>query len=387
MTLEKQLTDLAVDWGDLAVYDVYPRRLPDLYAGQPLLVSGRFTVPGEAAVKITGRQAGRAWADEQPVVLDAWSEGNDAMAPVWAKARVTDLMNALWIEDDPDAEEAVTRLGLEYGLVTRFTSFLAVEDAFLRGLANADGHDAGVLGLTGTGMGGGGTGEGTIGLGELGTVGYGGGGGTGVGYGMWSAMARPASSPPAEPMTRAFDSGMPLSDPLGAALGNEESRRTAVAERSMGYGAPAPTALRGRSAAVPMVRAGAAVIRGDLSREVIQRVIRSHMNEIRFCYEQQLAARPDLSGRVTVNFVISASGAVQAASVAGSTLSNPIAEGCMAQAVRRWSFPAVPDGGVIAVSYPFLFAPSEAGPPPPSVALPPLRPDEDVIDSLANPRR
>jgi len=113
--------------------------------GQPLLVSGRFDTPGEHVVTITGRQAGRSWTDEQPVVLDAFAEGNDAMAPVWAKARVADLMNALWLEDDPDAEEQVTQLGLGFGLVTRFTSFLAVEDAFLPVVAQRVGTSGLVL--------------------------------------------------------------------------------------------------------------------------------------------------------------------------------------------------------------------------------------------------
>jgi TonB family protein len=158
----------------------------------------------------------------------------------------------------------------------------------------------GGLGLRGTGRGGGGTGEGTIGLGNLGTIGHGGGGGSGSGYGRGAG------------------------------------------------------GFRGRDAKVPQIRSGNADVRGSLSKEVIRRVIQRHINEVRFCYEQELNSRPDISGRVQVKFIISPSGAVQAANVESSTLGSPKAEQCIATAVRRWTFPAPDGGGIVIVSYPFV---------------------------------
>jgi TonB family protein len=162
----------------------------------------------------------------------------------------------------------------------------------------------GGLGLRGTGRGGGGTGEGTIGLGNLGTIGHGGGGGTGSGYGRGAG------------------------------------------------------GLRGREARVPRIRTGNADVRGSLSREVIRRVIQRHINEVRFCYEQQLNARPDLEGRVMVSFIIAPSGAVQSAAVGNTTINNSNVEACIVQAVRRWTFPAPDGGGVVGVNYPFVLSTS-----------------------------
>jgi TonB family protein len=162
----------------------------------------------------------------------------------------------------------------------------------------------GGLGLRGTGRGGGGTGEGTIGLGNLGTIGHGGGGGSGSGYGRGAG----------------------------------------------GFG--------GRQARVPRIRSGAADVRGSLSKEVIRRVIRRHINEVRFCYEQELNQRPDLEGRVTISFIISPTGAVQSSAVANSTMGNARVESCIAQAVRRWSFPAPEGGGIVVVNYPFMLTAS-----------------------------
>ncbi len=159
----------------------------------------------------------------------------------------------------------------------------------------------GGLGLRGTGRGGGGLGQGTIGMGNFGTIGRGGGRGEGEG----------------------------------------------------GYGRGVG-GFRGRAAGVPQVRSGGAEVRGSLSKEVIRRVVRRHINEVKFCYEQQLNARPDLSGRVTTRFVISPTGSVQSAMIGSSSLRNEAVESCIVQAVRRWTFPAPDGGGVVVVNYPFL---------------------------------
>jgi TonB family protein len=159
----------------------------------------------------------------------------------------------------------------------------------------------GGLGLRGTGRGGGGLGQGTIGMGNFGTIGRGGGRGAGEG----------------------------------------------------GYGRGVG-GFRGRSAGVPQVRSGGAEVRGSLSKEVIRRVVRRHINEVKFCYEQQLNARPDLQGRVTTKFVISPTGSVQSAMVGSSSLRNEAVESCIVRAVRRWTFPAPDGGGVVVVNYPFL---------------------------------
>jgi TonB family protein len=157
----------------------------------------------------------------------------------------------------------------------------------------------GGLGLRGTGRGGGGTGEGTIGLGNLNTIGHGGGGGSGSGYGRGAG------------------------------------------------------GLGGRRGRAPRIRSGAAMVKGSLSKEVIRRIVHRHINEVKFCYERQLAKRPDLSGRVAIKFIISGTGAVQMAAVASSTVGDPVVENCIAQAVRRWTFPQPEGGGIVIVTYPF----------------------------------
>ena len=115
-----------------------------------------------------------------------------------------------------------------------------------------------------------------------------------------------------------------------------------------------PEARLGESGPLPQVRTGDADVRGSLSQDVIRRVIRRHIGEVRFCYESALQDRPTLAGRVNVQFVVSPTGAVQTASIADSDLNAPAVDACIANAVRRWTFPAPEGGGVVVVTYPFV---------------------------------
>ena len=75
---------------------------------------------------------------------------------------------------------------------------------------------------------------------------------------------------------------------------------------------------------------------------------------MKFCYEQGLQARPDLEGRVVTRFLIGPTGAVASATVQSSDLGDGRVESCIANAVRRWTFPQPEGGGIVRVSYPFL---------------------------------
>lgn len=114
-----------------------------------------------------------------------------------------------------------------------------------------------------------------------------------------------------------------------------------------------PPINRGDPLAAAPAPAGAQVTGGSIDKEVIRRVIRRHVNEIRFCYEKQLARNPSLAGTVSVSFRISTTGAVDKSEVKSSTLNNPDVESCIATRVLNWVFPA-PIGGPVGVTYPFV---------------------------------
>jgi len=103
------------------------------------------------------------------------------------------------------------------------------------------------------------------------------------------------------------------------------------------------------------------VVKGSLDKSIIRRVIRRHINEVKYCYQAELQSSPDLYGRVVVNFSIMPNGQVAASKVERSTMKNNRVEGCVTRAVRRWLFPKPHNGGVVVVSYPFVFRSAGTG--------------------------
>jgi TonB family protein len=99
-------------------------------------------------------------------------------------------------------------------------------------------------------------------------------------------------------------------------------------------------------------------VRGQLDKEIIRRIVRRHVNEVKYCYDQALARQPKLDGRLVTQFTISGTGQVLASVVQSSTLQSPAVEMCVVNAVKRWQFPAPEKGGLVIVSYPFQFSPA-----------------------------
>jgi hypothetical protein len=100
-----------------------------------------------------------------------------------------------------------------------------------------------------------------------------------------------------------------------------------------------------------------AVVRGSLDKELVRRVVRQHLNEVRYCYEQALPRRPALAGRVVAQFTIAPTGRVLVAALQSSSLGDSAVESCIVEATRRWPFPQPAGGGIVIVSYPFQLAP------------------------------
>ena len=116
--------------------------------------------------------------------------------------------------------------------------------------------------------------------------------------------------------------------------------------------------LTGRGKTVTKIVPGKTTVVGGLDKDVIAKIIRSHQNEIKYCYETELNKNPSLAGKVSVAFTIDPAGAVSEANVTETTLNNSTAENCMLSRIRRWKFPEPKGGGVVAVTYPWLFSPA-----------------------------
>lgn len=171
----------------------------------------------------------------------------------------------------------------------------------LGALHTVTGRGSSGMGLRGSGSGGGGTGKGSLfGAGEL---------GTGIGSGTGSGKGRGAG----------------------------------------GVGLPGPKAKEAQLS----LDDGGAKVRGFLSKEQIDRVVRANQAAIKYCFEVEMQRQPKLQGAVHMSWRIDLAGRVTVVKVAKSTLGNARVEGCMSRQIKRWVFPK-PDGGEVDVLYPFL---------------------------------
>jgi len=125
------LVGISIDWGDLDVHDVYPSLIPDLYAGEPLVIVGQYDGSGSETVHLSGNVAGRRWNENVQVVLPGSQEDNDVIATLWARKKIHDLSRQMYntygyIEQNQDIIDEITDTALDYQIMSEYTSFVAV---------------------------------------------------------------------------------------------------------------------------------------------------------------------------------------------------------------------------------------------------------------------
>lgn len=122
------ITDISIDWGGLEVADLTPSQVPDLFDVQPLIINGRYKKPGSGTVVLKGRRGGFPVVFEASVTLPELSTNGKALQMAWARRRIEALGAVQYNVAQPQVVEQITALGLEYHLVTKYTSLVAVED-------------------------------------------------------------------------------------------------------------------------------------------------------------------------------------------------------------------------------------------------------------------
>jgi Ca-activated chloride channel family protein len=121
------LTDIRLELPPGLDLETLPRRIPDLYAGEPLLVALRGPALPDWVV-VHGKLAEQPWSTR--VTLEGGQQGT-ALAPEWGRRKIADLMTRLHDAQHDDAREALRRqvvaTGLRHHLVSRYTSLVAVD--------------------------------------------------------------------------------------------------------------------------------------------------------------------------------------------------------------------------------------------------------------------
>lgn len=116
------LTDIQLSFQGLAVDEIYPKRIPDLFSAKPVVISGQYRDAGRGSVKITGKMGGHPFERIVPVELAALVQ-REGIRSLWARTKVGELVN----DGEAKNQAAITELGIHYSIMTPFTSFVAVE--------------------------------------------------------------------------------------------------------------------------------------------------------------------------------------------------------------------------------------------------------------------
>src|SRR5436190_2444769 len=82
------LTEVAIEWNGLAVSDIYPKKIPDLFSAKPVILSGRYATGGRGVIRLKGMMSGREFVREIPVELPERETQHDVLGTLWARSKV-----------------------------------------------------------------------------------------------------------------------------------------------------------------------------------------------------------------------------------------------------------------------------------------------------------
>lgn len=302
------LTGVSVDFEGFRAYDVEPPAVPDVLAERPVIVFGKWKGKARGEVVISGQISDGRYRETLTVSKHSPRPENGALRYLWARHRIALLSDYQQVSADDDRVETITKLGLDYNLLTAYTSFVAVDSE-----VRADGDAETVAqplplpqGVPETAV------------------------SRGIGAPRMLGNAMPAPSAMPDFVQKGF-------------AGSAEPLRESVSEPE--EDAAAPPAFTVELVADKMV------IQGALSGELVERVFRHHMEEIATCARGAGESGGPAESEVTLRVVIGGDGKVQRVEVRPNGKRSPVLESCVSAMVRRWQYDLPVDGQPVTVDY------------------------------------
>lgn len=123
------LAELSLDLKAFDAFDIYPKKLPDLFKGTQVVVTGRYRTPKEASVVLSGSMNGKRQVYEYRADAAKESKAYEFVPRLWAIRKVGYVLDEIRLNGErPELKDEVVALGKKYGIVTPYTSYLVVED-------------------------------------------------------------------------------------------------------------------------------------------------------------------------------------------------------------------------------------------------------------------
>ncbi len=120
------LTDIKIRTSGFETYDVHPAHLPDLMAQRPVILFGKWRGPIGGTFELQGKNGHGDYVTRLDVAGTQPDEGNRALRYLWARSRIAELSDYGARDLSAEKVKEITALGLNYSLLTQYTSFIAV---------------------------------------------------------------------------------------------------------------------------------------------------------------------------------------------------------------------------------------------------------------------
>ncbi len=123
------IKNIAINYGGLDKYDIYPKALPSLFAGTQLTILGRYRNAGIFTTTFTGDVGSQSVSLASNLSYPSQMPNQPFVARMWASAKIDHLLDEIDLYGElPELKNAVKELGKKYCIITPYTSYLVIED-------------------------------------------------------------------------------------------------------------------------------------------------------------------------------------------------------------------------------------------------------------------
>jgi len=290
------LTHVKVNFNGFAAYDVEPITIPDVLAERPVIVFGKWRGTPQGAITLSGISGSGKYTNTIKAGEAKPLKANAALKYLWARYRITLLSDYNMLRSNDKRIKEVTDLGLNYNLLTAYTSFVAV-DTEIRNQGDKPTTVKQPLPLP-----------------------------QGVSnYAVGGAMP-----------------SMPMSVPrLVAPM--KKYKTEAVRE----------DAMRGeKQDATTKVSVSNIVVSGGISKEAVLDVAKKQLGDLEKCRSEN-----NLKGKLVISLIINKDGTIKDIKIVSGASINKTGNKCIIEAVKKWKFPATTDGKEAKAAITITFTP------------------------------
>jgi Ca-activated chloride channel family protein len=300
------LTHITVDYKGFDAYDIEPITIPDVLADRPVLVFGKWRGRPAGSITVKGISGSGAFRETIDLAKVSPTKNNTALRYLWARHRIALLSDYNSLKSNDKRIQEVTQLGLDYNLLTAYTSFVAVDNQ----VRNKQGA------LT--------TVRQPLPLPE-GVSDYAVGG---------RHMASPAMT---MPMRKSVGNTAAGPQPLQAQenMQKKEEAKSKDASKDLGT----------RQTIVDEIS-----VPSGMGEDAVRKIVEQHYQELLSCL-----GKAQVVGKISVNVSVDAKGAIRSVRVISTTLKDKNVVQCMLKQIKKWNFGPTAKARKAAIKFTLIF--------------------------------